>query len=50
MPIDEWPARRRSARIAHPKRPQGKQLVLVVRGELLKKYPNTIIYAQKAHI
>lgn len=27
-----------------------KQLVFVVRGELLKKYPNTIIYAQKAHI
>jgi hypothetical protein len=27
-----------------------KQVVLVVRGELLKKYPNTIIYAQKAHI
>jgi hypothetical protein len=27
-----------------------KNLVLVVRGELLKKYPNTIIYAQKARI
>lgn len=27
-----------------------KQLVLVVRGDLLKKFPNTIIYAQKAHI
>jgi hypothetical protein len=24
--------------------------VLIVRGELLKKYPNTIIYAQKAHM
>lgn len=27
-----------------------KQVVLVVRGELLKKYPNTVVYAQKAHI
>ena len=27
-----------------------KQVVLVVRGDLLKKYPNTIIYAQKAKI
>ncbi len=26
----------------------GKQLVLVIRGELLKRYPNTVIYAQKA--
>jgi hypothetical protein len=24
--------------------------VLVVKGELFKKYPNTIVYAQKAHI
>jgi hypothetical protein len=29
-------------------RPGEKQLVLVVRGELLKRYPNTVIYAQKA--
>jgi hypothetical protein len=28
--------------------PGDKQLVLVVRGELLKRYPNTVIYAQKA--
>jgi hypothetical protein len=28
--------------------PGEKQLVLVVRGELLKRYPNTVIYAQKA--
>lgn len=28
--------------------PGQKQLVLVVRGELLKRYPNTVIYAQKA--
>jgi hypothetical protein len=28
--------------------PGGKQLVVVIRGELLKRYPNTVIYAQKA--
>ncbi len=26
----------------------GKHVVLVIRGELLKRYPNTVIYAQKA--
>ena len=30
--------------------PGEKQLVLVIRGELLKRYPNTVIYAQKAMI
>src|SRR5262249_21706099 len=34
----------------HPKRPVKKSLVLTIRGELLKKYPNTLVYAQKAHI
>jgi hypothetical protein len=29
-------------------RPGEEQVVLVVRGELLKRYPNTVIYAQKA--
>lgn len=28
--------------------PPAKQAVLVIRGELLKRYPNTVIYAQKA--
>lgn len=28
--------------------PGEKQVVLVIRGELLKRYPNTVIYAQKA--
>jgi hypothetical protein len=28
--------------------PGQKQVVLVVRGELLKRYPNTVVYAQKA--
>lgn len=49
-PIDKWFSY--SALGSHPKRksPDGEQLVLVIRGELLKKYPNTIIYAQKAHL
>ncbi len=49
-PLDEWPSLSHLGTHRNKKRPQGKQLVLVVRGELLKKYPNTIIYAQKAHI
>ncbi|HKO98921.1 MAG TPA: hypothetical protein VJU86_18110 [Pyrinomonadaceae bacterium] len=28
--------------------PNQKQVVLVIRGELLKRYPNTVVYAQKA--
>lgn len=50
IPMDQWPG---SSELGHHKKsnPTGKkQVVLVVRGELLKKYPNTIIYAQKAHI
>jgi hypothetical protein len=31
-----------------PGEPQREELVLVIRGELLKKYPNTVIYAHKA--
>ena len=38
---------RRPARDADVQ-PGEKQLVLVIRGELLKRYPNTVIYAQKA--
>jgi hypothetical protein len=49
-PMDEWPLASALGAHPNPKRPQNKNLVLVVRGELLKKYPNTIIYAQKAHI
>jgi hypothetical protein len=49
-PLDEWTGLSHLGTHRNKKRPQGKQLVLVVRGELLKKYPNTIIYAQKAHI
>ncbi len=49
-PMDAWLTASALGTHRNKKRPQGKQLVLVVRGELLKKYPNTIIYAQKAHI
>ncbi len=45
-----WPLSSDLGTHPNPKRPQNKNLVLMIRGELLKKYPNTIIYAQKAHI
>jgi hypothetical protein len=49
-PLDKWTST--SLLGGHNNRNLGgqKQVVLVIRGELLKKYPNTIIYAQKAHI
>ena len=49
-PLDKWTST--SLLGSHNNRNLGgqKQVVLVIRGELLKKYPNTIIYAQKAHI
>ncbi|MCU0433586.1 MAG: hypothetical protein MUC87_09055 [Bacteroidia bacterium] len=49
-PMDKWYSTSALGTHRNPQRPPGKQVVLVVRGELLKKYPNTIIYAQKAHI
>jgi hypothetical protein len=46
-PIHQWLAA--SALGTHDKRQtQGDQVVLVIRGDLLKRYPNTFIYAQKA--
>ena len=50
MPIDTWTTPPDLGGHRHPKRPIKKNLVLTIRGELLKKYPNTLIYAQKAHI
>jgi hypothetical protein len=35
---------------ADSKHPNDKQAVLIVRGELLKKYPNTVLFAQHAKI
>jgi len=50
VPMDTWFSASKLGSHRHPARPPGRQLVLLVRGELLKKYPNTIVYAQKAHI
>ena len=50
VPMDTWGSASKLGSHRHPARPPGRQLVLLVRGELLKKYPNTIVYAQKAHI
>jgi hypothetical protein len=33
---------------AEPEHPKASEVVLIVRGELLKKYPNTVIFAQHA--
>src|SRR5262249_42163920 len=46
--IHEWPAASQlgdHGRIPNDHRPR---VVLVIRGELLRRYPNTIIYAQRA--
>jgi hypothetical protein len=49
-PLNLWPLT--SALGSHNNRAApgqaGEQAVLVIRGELLKKYPNTVIYAQRA--
>jgi len=50
VPIDTWISTSKLGTHRSPARPPGRQLVLLVRGELLKKYPNTIVYAQRAHI
>ncbi|MGN6257346.1 MAG: hypothetical protein ACTHN3_06315 [Solirubrobacterales bacterium] len=49
-PIDTWESHTALGSHRNPKRGKGEHLVLTVRGELLKKYPNTLIYAQKAHL
>ena len=49
IPLDQWPSASLLGAHKNPKRPPGDQLVLTVRGELLEKYPNTFVYAQKAH-
>lgn len=49
IPIDTWPSA--SLLGQHPKRAadsNADQLVLIIRGDLLKRYPNTLIFAQKA--
>jgi hypothetical protein len=49
VPLDGWPGQSALGSHRNPKRPPGEQLVLTIRGDLLKKYPNTLIYAQQAH-
>jgi hypothetical protein len=49
LPLDSWPST--SALGQHPVRvppPGGEHLVLVVRGEVFRRYPNTQVYAVKA--
>jgi len=49
-PLDKWFSVSQLG-THNARNPTGKpQVVLVVKGELFKKYPNTIVYAQKAHI
>ena len=49
-PLDTWLSSSTLGSHRNPKRPPGEQVVLTIRGDLLKKYPNTLIYAQKAHV
>src|SRR5690606_24326787 len=48
-PIHKWPAAGQLGKNnARDKEGDSEQLVFVIRGELLKKFPNTVVYAQKA--
>ncbi|MDX1940938.1 MAG: hypothetical protein SFU99_10335 [Saprospiraceae bacterium] len=50
-PIDKWASNSLlGAHNARDAQGDAEQLVFVVRGDLLKKFPNTVIYAQKAEI
>jgi hypothetical protein len=49
-PIDRWGAPTVLGDHRPKARPRTGDLVLTIRGELLRKYPNTLIYAQRAHI
>jgi len=44
VPIHTW----QGGLGTHSPRPTSSDLVLVVRGELLRRYPNTLVYAQRA--
>ncbi|GAB3218044.1 hypothetical protein J0A67_01845 [Algoriphagus aestuariicola] len=48
-PIHKWPKESPLGKNnARDKEGDSEQLVFVIRGELLKKFPNTVVYAQKA--
>ena len=49
-PLDTWTTASVLGTHKPPERPKTGDLVLTIRGELLKKYPNTLVYAQKAHM
>jgi hypothetical protein len=49
-PMDTWTLTSALGSHRNPLRPPGDQVVLTIRGDLLKKYPNTLVYAQKAHL
>lgn len=49
-PLDTWTTASSLGTHKPPERPKTGDLVLTIRGELLKKYPNTLVYAQKAHM
>ena len=48
-PLHEWLPESKLGRNGNPERGlDGEQVVLVLRGDLLKRYPNTLVYAQRA--
>jgi hypothetical protein len=49
VPLDTWPTQSKVGTHRNSKRIPGEQLALTIRGELLKKYPKTLVYAQRAH-
>ena len=50
VPLDTLADAPRARHAQAAERPKTGDLVLTIRGELLKKYPNTLVYAQKAHM
>jgi hypothetical protein len=48
-PLDTWTSAPDLGTHRPPERAATGDLVLTIRGELLKRYPNTLIYAQRAH-
>ena len=49
VPLDTWKSASALGTHRPPERPRHGDLVLTIRGSLLKRYPNTLVYAQKAH-
>jgi hypothetical protein len=49
-PIHRWGKRARLGENGARRPPGGEQLVLLIRGELLRRYPNTLVYAVRAEL